>query len=150
MTDTTDRFALPLLAAGQAQKELFHNEALALLDALVQPAVEMVGANAPPAAPVPGQCWIVGPAPTGDFAGMPGALACWTSGGWRFAGPRAGMGAWSIADAAPARCDGTGWTVAIRQPAIPDPVDGAIVDTVARAVIRAIIATLRVQNFLAP
>ena len=32
MTDATPRFALPLLAAGQAQKELFHNEALTLPD----------------------------------------------------------------------------------------------------------------------
>lgn len=33
MTDTSARFALPLILPGQAQKEIFHNEALALLDA---------------------------------------------------------------------------------------------------------------------
>ncbi|MGL4312420.1 MAG: DUF2793 domain-containing protein, partial [Sphingomonas sp.] len=32
MAETTSRLALPLLAAGQAQKEMFHNEALALID----------------------------------------------------------------------------------------------------------------------
>jgi hypothetical protein len=149
MTDTTDRFALPLLAAGQAQKELFHNEALALIDALVQPAVESVGADVPPAAPVAGQCWIVGSAPTGAFAGSAGALACWTSGGWRFAAARPGMAVWSLADAAVARCDGTGWTVARRQPAIADPAAGTLVDTEARDAIRAIFATLRTRNIIA-
>ena len=52
MTDPqTDRFALPLLQPGQAQKEMFHNEALAALDLLIQPAVEAVGVNTPPTAP---------------------------------------------------------------------------------------------------
>lgn len=37
MSDATARFAFPLIAPGQAQKELFHNEALARVDALLQP-----------------------------------------------------------------------------------------------------------------
>ncbi|WP_312846581.1 hypothetical protein [Sphingopyxis sp. PET50] len=42
MTDlpSTARLALPLLAMAQAQKEVTHNEALTLLDLLVQPVVE--------------------------------------------------------------------------------------------------------------
>jgi len=42
MTDlpSTPRLALPLLAVAQAQKEVTHNEALALLDLLVQPAAK--------------------------------------------------------------------------------------------------------------
>ena len=63
------RLGLPLLAPGQAQKELWHNEALALLDIAVQAVVEEVGRDAPPGAPQPGQCWIVGAAPTGDWTG---------------------------------------------------------------------------------
>jgi hypothetical protein len=40
MTDQISaRLALPLLAAGQAGKEVTHNEALTRLDMLVQPAV---------------------------------------------------------------------------------------------------------------
>jgi hypothetical protein len=38
--ESTDRFSLPLLVAGQAQKELFHNEALLALDTIVAGAVE--------------------------------------------------------------------------------------------------------------
>ena len=47
-TITTSRFALPLLAAGQADKELTHNEALACLDILLQPVVQAVGLTVPP------------------------------------------------------------------------------------------------------
>ena len=36
MSDVTPHLGLPLLAAGQAQKHVTHNEALTLLDALAQ------------------------------------------------------------------------------------------------------------------
>lgn len=72
MTDTlaTPRFALPLLAVAQAQKEAMHNEALTLIDALLHATVEDGPLAAPPGAPMEGQCWIVGAAPTGAWAGQ--------------------------------------------------------------------------------
>src|SRR3546814_7014737 len=93
MTDlpTTARFQLPLLAAAQAQKEVTHNEALTLLDALVQPVVEAGPQNSPPLAPAVGQCWLVGAAPTAEWSEAAGTIAPWTAGGWRFAAPFAGM-----------------------------------------------------------
>lgn len=62
---TTPRFGLPLLFAGQAQKEAFVNEAHALADALIHCAVEGE-ATAPPGAPVDGTSWLVGSPATGD------------------------------------------------------------------------------------
>lgn len=61
--ETSVRLGLPLLQTGQAQKEMTHNEALTLLDFAVQPVVEAVGVDTPPAAPAPGACWVVGPTP---------------------------------------------------------------------------------------
>jgi hypothetical protein len=80
---TSSRMALPLLVSGQAQKELTHNEALLLIDMALMPLVESVGLNAPPTAPQIGQCWIVGPLPTGAWSGAANHLAAWTAGGWR-------------------------------------------------------------------
>jgi hypothetical protein len=63
----TERLGLPLLAAGQAQKELTHNEALSLLDVAVGRAAESAGLVTPPALPEPGQCWIVASGGTGHW-----------------------------------------------------------------------------------
>ena len=106
---TTDRLRLPLLAAAQALKEMTHNEALTLLDAVVQATVVAVAPASVPATPVPGQCWIVGIGATGAWAGHDGALAFWTSGGWRFVAPFLGMAVWSLADNAPVRRMSFGW-----------------------------------------
>lgn len=74
----TPRLAWPLLIVAQAQKEVTHNEALTLLDALVHATVEAGPLAAPPPEPADGQCWIVGTAPTGDWTGKADAIAIWT------------------------------------------------------------------------
>src|SRR3546814_14786219 len=87
----TPRFSLPLLAVAQAQKEVTHNEALTLLDALVHAAIEAGPLATPPANPAIGQCWIVDAAAPGVWSGAENAIAIWTAGGWRFAAPRVGV-----------------------------------------------------------
>lgn len=143
MSEETGRLALPLLAVAQAQKEMTHNEALALLDVAVQPVVQAVAPATLPSAPAIGDCWIVGPAPAAAWAGQDGALACWTSGGWRFVASFDGMSAWSVADQGLARREGTVWRVAARQASIANPAGGTIVDAEARAAIDAILAVMR-------
>lgn len=165
MTTMTGRHALPLLAAGQAQKELFHNEALAAIDALLHPAVEAVGIDVPPAAPAIGQSWIVGPGPSGDWAGRAHALACWTDGGWRFSGPTPGMRVTMRANDFVAAWDGASWrqgeikgaklvvgesqVVGARQPEIADPAGGTTVDSEARAAVAAVLGALRAHGLIA-
>lgn len=85
MPTATPRIGLPLLSAGQAQKETTHNEALLLLDAAIAPVVQAIGIDTPPVAPSPGQCWIVGATPAGAWNGQGNNMAIWTNGGWRFA-----------------------------------------------------------------
>jgi hypothetical protein len=46
MTERSARFGLPFILPGQAQKEVFHNEALAALDGLVHAAVSGSAAGA--------------------------------------------------------------------------------------------------------
>ena len=49
MPDTSPNLVLPYLMPSQAQKHVTHNEALQLLDAVVQLTVEAFGATTPPA-----------------------------------------------------------------------------------------------------
>lgn len=141
MTDlpSTPRLALPLLAMAQAQKEVTHNEALALLDLLVQPAVEDGPQADPPVAPVAGQGWIVGAGATGAWAGEADAIALWTAGGWRFVAPRAGMRAARLSDGAWLRFDGADW---VEPDAVASPAGGATIDSEARAAVDALILAL--------
>ncbi|KQT85288.1 DUF2793 domain-containing protein [Aurantimonas sp. Leaf443] len=90
MNETTGRYAFPYILAAQAQKHVTHNEALRLLDAVLHPCVEGE-ASAPPATPVAGEGYLVGPAPTGAFAGMAGRLAVHADGAFTFVEPREGM-----------------------------------------------------------
>jgi hypothetical protein len=164
MADATARLALPFIAPGQAQKELFHNEALARIDALAQAAAVAIGVTDPPAAPMPGQCWVLGDGPSGAWAGQDRALAAWTEGGWRFVAPVAGMSVWSVADGLLARFDGERWrlgdvparrfivggvgVVGMQQSAIDAPNGGTIVDSEGRAVISAILIALRAHGLI--
>ena len=54
MPDQSPVHALPLIQPAQAQKHITHNEALLVLDALVQLGVESFEDAAPPAGPAPG------------------------------------------------------------------------------------------------
>ena len=109
MSETTPRFALPLLQAGQAQKEIDHNEALVLIDGGLHPLVQTAGDDTPPGSPSPGAAWIVGPAPTGGWSGAAHALALWTGGGWRFLPPTLGMTVWNAAAGALGRVGLARW-----------------------------------------
>lgn len=84
MPDTSPRLALPYLMPSQAQKHVTHNEALRLIDTLVQLSVEALDAITPPALPTSGAVWALGDAPTGDWAGQDQTLALWDEGAWQF------------------------------------------------------------------
>lgn len=109
MPDQSPVLALPLIQPAQAQKHITHNEALLVLDALVQLGVESFEAAAPPAEPAPGARYIVGPGATGAWAGQEGAVALWTGDLWRFFAPHAGWRADHVASGTTLRHDGTGW-----------------------------------------
>lgn len=162
--ESTARHALPLIAPGQAQKEVQHNEALTALDILVQPAVVAVGAATPPGSPAPGQCWVVGTSPTGAWTGQAGALACWTAGGWRFVQPVEGMTVWTGGTAGFARFASGAWSaggligskvtlggvqvVGAQQAAIAGPSGGGTVDSQARATLDAVLGALRSHGLI--
>ena len=149
MDGTSARLGLPLLTTGQAQKEITHNEALALIDLALQPSVLAMDVDVPPSAPTPGETWIVGPAPVGEWVGHAKALAGWTDGGWRFVAASEGMVVWTIADAAPARYIDGEWAILGPAPAIAAPSGGTTIDVEARTVLTSVLAALRAHRLVA-
>jgi hypothetical protein len=93
MTDTP-RLALPVIEAAQAQKHVTHNEALVLLDALTQLAVESRTLTAPPGTPADGACYIPAAGATGAWSGWDGQIALYSGGGWLKILPVSGLKAW--------------------------------------------------------
>lgn len=145
---------------------MFHNEALRRVDIALAAAVETVGANAPPGSPVDGQCFIVGNAPTGAWAGQAKAIAGYAAGGWRFVGPVAGMHALDKTSGHTAIYDGAAWGVGTikgaklelagsqvvgeRGAAVANPSGGTVVDVEAREAIVAMLDRMRSHGLIAP
>lgn len=163
--DVTPRWSLPQLFAGQAQKEIFHNEALSRIDMLLHGEVQSADDVVPPAAPSIGMCWIVGGGASGAWAGSDGMVACWTEGGWRFVSPKAGLSL-LVADRGHAmRYDGSDWkddffrsdgiyiddvrVIGSQMTAITDPAGGGTVDLEARAALIAMLGALRSHGLIA-
>ena len=94
MSDATTHLLLPYILAAQAQKHVTHNEALRILDGLVQLSVLDRDLAAPPASPADGDRYIVASGATGDWAGWDLNVALWTDGAWLRLPPRTGWRAW--------------------------------------------------------
>lgn len=161
--DETARHRLPLLSAGQAQKEITHNEALTAIDRLLQLGVATRSLDAPPVSPELGLSYIVGNVPTGAWAGQAGKLASHDGFGWVFTNPVRGCLAW-IADEAVFTVFNGGWSTGgwpvsglaigerqvLAAPAVvvPLPSGGGVVDVEARAAIAALVAALQDQAII--
>lgn len=109
MSDVSPLLALPLILADQAQKHVSHNEAIDLLDVLVQLVVEQIDAITPPAAAVEGAVWALGEVPLGAWAGQALRLASWRGGAWVFIAPAIGWRAWVRGAGVLRVFTGSGW-----------------------------------------
>ena len=96
MSDTT-QLKLPLLQASQAQKHVTVNEALSIIDSVVQLGVLDASLSAPPALPQEGDRYIVAASPTGTWSGKAKTVAVWALGTWAFLEPSEGWIAWDAA-----------------------------------------------------
>jgi hypothetical protein len=134
---STPRYGLPLLFAGQSQKEFYVNEAHALTDALLHAACEGEAAD-PPGTPAEGEAWLVASSATGEWAGEDGKLAARQAGNWLFASPNDGMRLLDRSTGQVLLYRG-GW----QRPAVPEaPAGGAVVDAEARTAIAGLVSAL--------
>lgn len=90
MSDSSNILNLPFLLPSQAQKHVTHNEALRVLDALVQMRVITAALDTPPADPEEGACYIVPAGALDEWAGQDGTIAVRDNGAWAFFAPLAG------------------------------------------------------------
>jgi hypothetical protein len=109
MPDQSTILSLPHIQPSQAQKHVTHNEALRLLDVMVQLSVLDRALTAPPANPALGDRYIVGSSPSGDWAGQGRDIALWNGTAWEFFGALQGWRAYVVAEAAMVVFDGAAW-----------------------------------------
>ena len=159
----TPRLGLPLIAAGQSQKDVTHNEAVLALDRMVALAVVSRSQSVPPTNPGPGETYIVPPGATAAWNQPEGTLVQWQNPGWRPQPPRDGLfalvldegvmlihrsgwqSAWPVAS-----LDIGGRTILAAPPVtIAAPTGGATVDVEARSTLAALIEALGAQGILA-
>jgi hypothetical protein len=111
MSDTTTHLGLPYLLAAQAQKHVTHNEALRLLDAIVQLSVIDRTRTTPPASPADGNRHLVASGATGLWAGWDLNVAFWVDGAWIRLVPRIGWMVWVAAEGLFLVWTGAAWEV---------------------------------------
>jgi len=109
MSDNTTHLLLPYILASQAQKHVTHNEALRLLDAMVQLSVLDRDLTAPPVSPTDGDRYLVASGSTGLWAGWDLNVVSWVDGVWMRLVPRPGWLAWIADEGALLVYDGAGW-----------------------------------------
>jgi hypothetical protein len=159
----TVRHALPLLVAGQAQKEITHNEALLAIDRQLHLAVESRALSLPPASPVSGAMYIVANGASGAWSGQAGKIASFDGFGWQFTIPVKGCLVWIADEQVFSVHDGDwsagGWPakglqIGNRQVltappvAVVSPTGGSTVDTECRAALAQMVSALRNQGIV--
>ncbi len=112
MTDQSPILALPYILPSQAQKHVTHNEAIRLLDLLVQLTVTSDDRTDGPAAAPEGERHIVGLGATGAWDGQDGRIALRENGVWQFFEPQAGWRAVVIESGEMVIYDGSAWATA--------------------------------------
>ncbi|MBL4800672.1 MAG: DUF2793 domain-containing protein [Emcibacter sp.] len=165
MTNQTPRLNTPYIISTQSQKEVTHNLALNMLDALVQSAAETSTLSIPPGSPVEGGLWLVAGGATGDWSGHDDELAQYMGGAWQFYPAFAGMAIWLKDEAVMAQYVAGTWqkgilqvnalkisgqqVVGAQQAAIGDSSGGATIDSEARTALNALLAVCRVHGLIA-
>ena len=158
MANTTGRLLLPYIVQSQSQKEVTHNQALNLLDVLLQAVAQDVGLNTPPGSPTVGHCWVVGSSPTGAWAGKAGQIAQAVEGGsWYFVVPFKRLRLWNEAADEYFVYDGSAWVpdslllketgeyLRVEHKTQDVTVSGAFIDTTIQIPDRSILLTVNVR-----
>lgn len=116
MPDDSPILRMPYIMPSQAQKHVTHNEALRILDVVVQMVVKDRTQTTPPASPVEADRHLVPAAATGAWSGRDGQIALWEHGQWSFFEPEVGWQAYVLAEADMVVFAGAQWEAALERP----------------------------------
>ena len=105
---TTTHLAITLVEQAHAQKEVTVNTALAKIDAILNTGAKSRVTATPPGSPAAGDVYIVGPSPTGAWAGQANAIAYYDQ-SWKFIAPNEGMALWVNDEDVPYIYSGSVW-----------------------------------------
>ena len=141
----TNAFSLPLLFAGQAQKEFFINQSFSLIDALLQHGVT-AALSTPPVDVHEGDIYLVAEAATEDWSGQDAKLAILIGGGWYFVQPFKGMTIFDRSENVRLYYDEI-WQ---RAPDPTLPTGGATIDVEARQMLSELLEVMRHVGIFAP
>ena len=120
----TNNLDLPYIMPAQAQKHVTHNEALRMLDAVVQLAVLGRHLANPPEMPLEGDRYIVAADAGGEWAKRDFSVATYQDGTWAFFEPNKGWLAWVASESVLVVWNGTAWVLAVAAEINPAPLIG--------------------------
>ncbi len=109
MTDTP-HLGMPLIAASQSQKHVTHNQAIVILDAIVQLSVIDSVHTAPPVSPAEGDRYRVASGATGVWSGWDLNIALFTDGAWEKLVQKKGWTCYDENDDTLTVWNGSAWT----------------------------------------
>ena len=96
MTDTSSNLELPFILPSQAQKHVIHNEALQILDVLVQLTAISSSKSVPPSGAKEADIYIIAKSATGVWSGHEHDIAVYRTQSWHFYTPRVGWRAYIV------------------------------------------------------
>ena len=108
--DETPNLELPYIMPSQAQKHVTHNEAIRMLDAVVQLSVEDRDLSAAPGSPTDGDRYIVKAAGSGSWSGKDNLIAAYQDNAWNFYQPVEGWLCWVVDEDKLLAWDGSNWS----------------------------------------
>lgn len=107
--DISQNLGLPYIMPQQAQKHVSHNEAIQMLDAIVQLSVISNSTSSPPDEPQNGDRYIIPDTATGAWAGQELKIAAYQENTWAFFMPQPGWFAWVESISNHVTWDGETW-----------------------------------------
>lgn len=110
----TNKLGIPLIAAGQSQKHVTHNEALLTIDELLHLSVLREDLTAPPPNPAEGDSYLVASGATGAWAGKDGTIAVVRNAVWLHHEPRPGWRCHVLNESRQLMFTATGWSASER------------------------------------